>query len=41
MENLNEIEILIIEDNQNDAEMALRALKQNKLTNKVLVISDG
>lgn len=41
MENLNEVEILVIEDNQNDAEMALRALKQNKLTNKVLVVNDG
>ncbi len=41
MQNLNEIEILIVEDNQNDAEMALRALKQNKLTNKVLVLEDG
>lgn len=41
MENLNEVEILIVEDNQNDAEMALRALKQNKLTNKVLVVEDG
>ena len=41
MKNLNEVEILIVEDNQNDAEMALRALKQNKLTNKVLVVEDG
>ncbi|WP_299578734.1 response regulator [uncultured Sunxiuqinia sp.] len=41
MENLNEVEILIVEDNPLDAEMALRALKKNKLTNKVLVVGDG
>lgn len=41
MENLNQVEILIVEDNPNDAEMALRALKKNKLTNNVLVVEDG
>jgi len=41
MENLNEVEILIVEDNPNDAEMALRALKKNNLTNNVLVVGDG
>lgn len=41
MENLNEVEILIVEDNVDDAEMALRALKQNKLANKVKVVGDG
>ncbi len=41
MKNFNEVEILIVEDNLDDAEMALRALKQNKLTNKVLVVGDG
>ncbi len=41
MKNFSEVEILIVEDNLNDAEMALRALKQNKLTNKVLVVGDG
>lgn len=39
--NYNEIEILIVEDNPNDAEMALRALKKNNLTNKVLIVGDG
>lgn len=39
--NLNEVEILIVEDNQNDAEMVLRALKQNNLANHVLVVNDG
>jgi two-component system, response regulator len=41
MNNYNEIEILIIEDNPNDAEMALRALKKNNVKNNVLVIDDG
>jgi CheY-like chemotaxis protein len=41
MENLKEVEILLVEDNPNDAEMALRALKRSKLTNKVLVVGDG
>lgn len=41
MEHLNEVEILIVEDNPNDAEMALRALKKNNLTNQVLVVGDG
>lgn len=41
MENLSEIEILIVEDNPEDAEIALRALKKNKLANNVLVVEDG
>ena len=38
---INEVDILIVEDNQNDAELALRALKQNNIANKVLIINDG
>lgn len=41
MKETNEVEILIVEDNPNDAEMALRALKKNNLTNSVLVVKDG
>ncbi len=41
MKETNEVEILIVEDNPNDAEMALRALKKNNLTNSVLVVRDG
>jgi CheY-like chemotaxis protein len=41
MKDLEEVEILIVEDNENDAEMALRALKKNNLTNHVLVVPDG
>ena len=41
MENLNDVEILIVEDNPNDAEMALRALRKNNIANHVLVVTDG
>lgn len=41
MSNLKEVEILIVEDNPNDAEMALRALQKNNLTNRVKVVEDG
>ena len=37
----NEVEILIVEDNPHDAEMALRALKKNNLANNILVVGDG
>ena len=36
-----EIEILLVEDNSNDVELALRALKRINLTNKVIRVSDG
>lgn len=34
-------EILLIEDNPNDVELTLRALKKNRLSNKIMVLSDG
>jgi CheY-like chemotaxis protein len=37
----DEIEILLVEDNPNDVELTLRALKKNNLTNKVHVVKDG
>jgi CheY-like chemotaxis protein len=37
----NEIEILLVEDNPNDVELTLRALKKNNLANKVHVVKDG
>ncbi len=37
----NEVEILLIEDNPNDVELALRALKKNNLANRVLTVKDG
>ena len=41
MKNQEEVEILLVEDNADDVEMALRALKKNNLTNKVMVVRDG
>ena len=41
MTNLNPIEILLVEDNPNDAELTLRALKKQKLANPVHVAEDG
>lgn len=37
----NEIEILLVENNPNDVELTLRALKKHNLTNKVHVVKDG
>lgn len=37
----NQIEILLVEDNMSDAEMTMRALKKNNLTNSVLHLKDG
>lgn len=36
-----EVEILLVEDNPHDAELALRALKKNNLANSVVVVTDG
>ncbi|HEU4717683.1 MAG TPA: response regulator [Bacteroidia bacterium] len=35
------IEILLVEDNPNDAEMTIRALKKNNLANNLYHVSDG
>jgi two-component system response regulator len=35
------VEILLVEDNVNDAELTLRALKQRNLANQVFVCRDG
>lgn len=35
------IEILLVEDNPNDAELCIRALKKNNLANKLLWVKDG
>lgn len=37
----NVVEILIVEDNQQDLDLALRALKKAKLTNRVHAVRDG
>ncbi len=41
MVGLNEVEILLVEDNKNDAELALRSLKKHNLANKILWVKDG
>ncbi len=35
------VEILLVEDNDHDAEMALRALKKNNISNKITRLKDG
>lgn len=37
----NEIEILLVEDNPNDAEMTLRALRKNHLANRIVHLKNG
>ena len=37
----NEVEILLVEDNPNDVELTLRALKKHNITNRVHVVKDG
>jgi two-component system, response regulator len=37
----NIVEILLVEDNPNDVELALHALKKNHLTNNIHVVRDG
>jgi len=37
----NEVEILLVEDNPNDAELAIRALKAHNLANKLVWLKDG
>lgn len=41
MSNQDLIEILLIEDNPDDAELTIRALKKRNLANRLLHISDG
>ncbi len=38
---INTVEILLVEDNPDDVELTLRALKKNNLANKVFVVKDG
>jgi len=38
---MHEVEILLVEDNPNDVELTLRALKKHNLTNRIHVVTDG
>lgn len=37
----NEVDILLVEDNPNDVELTLRALKKNNILNSIHVVHDG
>ena len=37
----NKIDIVIIEDNPNDAELMVRSMKKNRLANSIIVLEDG
>jgi CheY-like chemotaxis protein len=39
--NLDNTEILIVEDNPNDAQLTMRSLKKNNLANHIMHVSDG
>ena len=41
MSDLDAVEILLVEDNANDAELTLRVLKKNNLANNILIARDG
>ena len=41
MSKMEDAEILLVEDNPNDVELALRALKKQNLDSKVFVVRDG
>jgi two-component system, response regulator len=41
MTNNKVVEILLVEDNPNDAELTMRALKKNNLANNIVQVSDG
>lgn len=38
---MNSVEILLVEDNDNDAELAIRALRKNNMANSIIHIKDG
>ena len=41
MTETNEIEILLVEDNQDDLDMTLRALRKANLANRIQTVRDG
>lgn len=41
MNQFDAVEILIVEDNPNDAELIVRSLREQNLANKIMVVEDG
>jgi two-component system, response regulator len=41
MAGINSVDILLVEDNPNDAELAIRALKKQNIANKLIHVGDG
>ena len=41
MENMNVIDILLVEDNPQDAELMIRALRKRNILNPLHVVEDG
>jgi len=41
MDQFEKVDILLVEDNPNDAELALRALRKGKLANNITWVKDG
>ncbi len=41
IETMTEVEVLLVEDNPTDAELAVRALKKSNLANKLVWVKDG
>ena len=39
--NSDDLDILLVEDNQDDMDLALHALKREKLANRIFVARDG
>lgn len=38
---IEDVEILLVEDNPNDAELTMRALKKRRLANRIIWVKDG
>jgi len=41
VQNIHEVDVLLVEDNPNDAELTLRALKKHNLANRLFHVKDG
>jgi two-component system response regulator len=41
MNDVHDVELLIVEDNEQDLELTLRALKKAKVSNRIQVARDG